>query len=307
MRRGPNSPLPIQKPPGHLTISSGTTPFSHPSIRPVWVSSITRYARRKLLGLRGPPQPLPGTQRICGSPIRGQGPGGHRRFRQRQNRAAGRFCFVHHPATIILRLRALLRGYADSASVDGFLRRLLGELKRLADIKEDTPTTSEKMREALPLWLAQTRSGRPIVLVLDALNQIQGDQRLAILNWLPRFFPVHIRVVASSLSLQAEVCCIGRKPPREPSRRKPAIHTEGKEMQKRPANRKPGAPPPGLKMNGLAAAAGVPKSTILYYASQGLLPPAPQDEPQHGLLRTGLHRTHQAHPADAAAASPHPF
>lgn len=43
-------------------------------------------------------------------------------------------------------------------------------------------------------------------------------------------------------------------------------------MKKRPANRKPGAPPPGLKMNELAAATGVPKSTILYYIGQGLLP-----------------------------------
>ena len=88
----------------------------------------------------------------------------------------------------------------DSASVDGFLRRLLGELKRQADIKDEMPTTSEKMREALPLWLAQTGGGMPIVLVLDALNQIQGDEADRHLTWLPRFLPAHIRVVASSLS-----------------------------------------------------------------------------------------------------------
>ncbi len=87
----------------------------------------------------------------------------------------------------------------DSASVDGFLRRLLGELKRLGDIKDEMPTTSEKMREALPLWLAQTSAQKPIVLVLDALNQIQGDEADRHLNWLPRFFPAHVRVVASSL------------------------------------------------------------------------------------------------------------
>ena len=50
------------------------------------------------------------------------------------------------------------------------------------------------------------------------------------------------------------------------------MHSEGKEMKKRPANRKSGAPPPRLKMNELAAATGVPKSTILYYIGQGLLP-----------------------------------
>ena len=50
------------------------------------------------------------------------------------------------------------------------------------------------------------------------------------------------------------------------------MHTEGKEMKKRPANRKADASPPGLKMNELAAATGVPKSTILFYLGQGLLP-----------------------------------
>jgi DNA-binding transcriptional MerR regulator len=46
----------------------------------------------------------------------------------------------------------------------------------------------------------------------------------------------------------------------------------GKDMKRRPANRKSNAPPPGLKMNELAAATGVPKSTILFYLGQGLLP-----------------------------------
>ncbi len=87
----------------------------------------------------------------------------------------------------------------DSANVDGFLLRLLGELKQKADIKDDMPTTPEMMRDALPLWLSQTSGGKPIVLVLDGLNQIQGDEADRRLNWLPRFFPTHIRVIASCL------------------------------------------------------------------------------------------------------------
>ena len=57
------------------------------------------------------------------------------------------------------------------------------------------------------------------------------------------------------------------------------MHTEGKEMKKRPANRKADASPPGLKMNELAAAAGVPKSTILFYLGQGLLPQSRKTSP----------------------------
>jgi DNA-binding transcriptional MerR regulator len=50
------------------------------------------------------------------------------------------------------------------------------------------------------------------------------------------------------------------------------MHTESKDMKKRPAHRKSVASPSGLKMNELAAAAGVPKSTILFYIGRGLLP-----------------------------------
>ncbi len=43
-------------------------------------------------------------------------------------------------------------------------------------------------------------------------------------------------------------------------------------MKKRPPKPDPVPAPPGLKMNELASATGVPKSTILYYLGQGLLP-----------------------------------
>jgi len=43
-------------------------------------------------------------------------------------------------------------------------------------------------------------------------------------------------------------------------------------MQQRPSKHNSATPIPGLKMNELASATGVPKSTILYYLAQGLLP-----------------------------------
>ncbi|MBU2692854.1 MAG: tetratricopeptide repeat protein [Candidatus Eisenbacteria bacterium] len=87
----------------------------------------------------------------------------------------------------------------DSASVRNFLRRLLAEIKRRFDIEEDIPTEPEKLREALPLWLAQTTGRGQIVLVMDGLNQVQGDEPDRRLFWLPRFFQPHVIVIASSL------------------------------------------------------------------------------------------------------------
>ncbi|MDD2734739.1 MAG: tetratricopeptide repeat protein [Desulfuromonadaceae bacterium] len=87
----------------------------------------------------------------------------------------------------------------DSASPVGFLRRLLGELKARFGITEEMPSQPDKLREALPLWLAQTVNKGRIVLILDGLNQVQGSDPDKRLNFLPRYFPPHVVVLASSL------------------------------------------------------------------------------------------------------------
>ena len=87
----------------------------------------------------------------------------------------------------------------ESASVTGFLRRLLGELKRRHAIREEIPTAADQMRSALPRWLGQAAGEGTVVLVLDALNQIEGDEPDRCLAFMPRSFPPGLRVVASAL------------------------------------------------------------------------------------------------------------
>jgi tetratricopeptide (TPR) repeat protein len=87
----------------------------------------------------------------------------------------------------------------DSSSPDGFLHRLLGELKSRFGITEEIPSQPDKLREALPLWLAQTVNKGRIILILDGLNQVQGDEPDKRLNFLPRYFPPHVVVIVSAL------------------------------------------------------------------------------------------------------------
>ena len=88
----------------------------------------------------------------------------------------------------------------DSTSPEGFLHRLLGELKRRFEIADDIPTDPDELRDALPVWLAQAGAKTSIVLVLDGLNQVQGGEPDRSLRFLPRHFPPNVTVVASSLS-----------------------------------------------------------------------------------------------------------
>ena len=87
----------------------------------------------------------------------------------------------------------------ESASVDGFLHRLLNELKRHYGITDDIPIKPDMLREVLPLWLAQTVGRNRVVLCLDGLDKIEGSEPDRHLRWLPRYFPPHVRVFVSAL------------------------------------------------------------------------------------------------------------
>jgi nephrocystin-3 len=87
----------------------------------------------------------------------------------------------------------------ESTSVSGFLSRLLSELKRRFGISEKVPGEPDKLREALPLWLAQAVGKRKNILILDALNRIEGNEPDRQLSWLPHYFPDHWRVIISAL------------------------------------------------------------------------------------------------------------
>ena len=87
----------------------------------------------------------------------------------------------------------------ESASPEGFLRRLLGELKSHFGIQDDIPSDSDKLRDSLPLWLAKTVGQGRVVFVLDGLNQLEGDEPDRHLRFVPRDFPPHVTVLASAL------------------------------------------------------------------------------------------------------------
>ncbi len=102
-----------------------------------------------------------------------------------------------HPATFLF--QHYFGATPDSATPEGFLRRLLGELKNHFDITDDIPTKQERLQETLTLWLTHAAARGRVVLLLDGLNQIQGGEAECQLNFLPRHFPPRVTVLASAL------------------------------------------------------------------------------------------------------------
>ena len=88
----------------------------------------------------------------------------------------------------------------ESADWQGLVRRILGELKREFDITDELPMEPDALRTAMQDWLVKAAGSHRVVIVLDALNQLSGDDASARqLGWLPFALPANVRLLVSSL------------------------------------------------------------------------------------------------------------
>ena len=87
------------------------------------------------------------------------------------------------------------------ASTDwkSMLSRIMLELKRRFELEDDVPVQPDDVREHFPNWLAQLATHGPIILILDALNQLEDADEARDLGWLPVVFPPNCRVILSTL------------------------------------------------------------------------------------------------------------
>ncbi len=86
-----------------------------------------------------------------------------------------------------------------SADWAAMLRRLMGEFKRHYNIQQDVPHKPDALRSAFSNWLYMAATKSRIVLVLDALNQLEDRDGAPDLVWLPPFMPENVRLIVSTL------------------------------------------------------------------------------------------------------------
>ena len=90
---------------------------------------------------------------------------------------------------------------ATPASADwaAMVRRILGEFNRRFDLKVEIPNKPDALRMtfANALYMAATK-GR-VILILDALNQLEDRDQAPDLVWLPPVLPADVRLIVSTL------------------------------------------------------------------------------------------------------------
>jgi len=87
----------------------------------------------------------------------------------------------------------------DSTDWAAMLRRLIGEFNRLFDLTVEIPDTPDALRKAFVdvLWEVDAR-GR-VILIIDALNQLDDRDGAPDLVWLPPEIPTNVRLIVSTL------------------------------------------------------------------------------------------------------------
>ena len=90
---------------------------------------------------------------------------------------------------------------ASPASIDwaGMLRRLMGELMKHFAIEAEIPDAPEELRPAFASLLYMAAARGRVVLLIDALNQLEDRQGARELLWLPPQIPANVRLVVSTL------------------------------------------------------------------------------------------------------------
>ncbi len=96
-------------------------------------------------------------------------------------------------------------GTADSADHWRLMTRVMAEIKRWSGDSEALPTKHDDILKDFPLWLAKARAraayeGVRFILVLDAPNQLDGQDHARLLGWLPEYpFTGPLRLIVSTL------------------------------------------------------------------------------------------------------------
>jgi tetratricopeptide (TPR) repeat protein len=107
-----------------------------------------------------------------------------------------RYQQVHPDALVIQHYIGATPRSADWATM---LRRLMGEFKRSRGIQQDIPDQPDALRSAFPNWLYMAAAKGRIVLVFDALNQLEDRDGAPDLVWLPPVLPENVRLIVSTL------------------------------------------------------------------------------------------------------------
>ena len=86
----------------------------------------------------------------------------------------------------------------DSTNHFSLMRRIMLEIKSYLLLPQDIPIDPLQIQKEFQTYLNIISSRCPMLLIIDALNQLEDRHQALSLSWLPNEFPINIRVIVST-------------------------------------------------------------------------------------------------------------
>jgi tetratricopeptide (TPR) repeat protein len=102
-----------------------------------------------------------------------------------------------HPADLLI--MHFIGASAQSTDWVSMVRRIMGEFKRRFGTDQEIPEKPDELRAAFGNWLHMVAAKGRVVLILDALNQLEDRDGAVDLVWLPPEIPAKVRLIVSTL------------------------------------------------------------------------------------------------------------
>ena len=104
---------------------------------------------------------------------------------------------LRHPGDLVL--IHFVGASSESTDWASMLRRFMGEFKQKFYLPDEIPVKEEELMAAFRNWLSMAGARGRVVLVIDALNQLEDRNGAPDLAWLPPKIPANVRLVLSTL------------------------------------------------------------------------------------------------------------
>ena len=102
-----------------------------------------------------------------------------------------------HPTAVIV--QRFIGATPSSSNPITLLRQILAQItEAYGDSAVSVPTERKELLESIPSLLGQATPEQPLLIVLDALDQLQVSWDFTLADWLPTELPAHVHLVVST-------------------------------------------------------------------------------------------------------------
>lgn len=116
---------------------------------------------------------------------------------------SGKSAIIARASEGIDAVRRFVGATPDSTGAVELLRSICAEIDHRYESRDEIPTTFDRLTVVFAQRMKLATAARPLLVFIDALDQLEAGDPAAALNWLPPELPPHCRLIVSTIGVPA--------------------------------------------------------------------------------------------------------